>query len=131
MPAAGSAIIPCCMRMPFIGAPFCIAAMLRAVVCMDIGRRPEGLCIRDDRKPGWSFEILIREENIDVRGWLGMILVRDCFGVTRSLSFAASALELASCVILPGAGAEERAEAAPFGNAPEPVMFGYNAKRWL
>ena len=60
-----------------------------------------------------------------------MILARDCFGVTRSLSFAASALELASCDILPGAEPEECAEVVPFVNAPEPLVFGKNAKRWL
>src|SRR5437016_4180122 len=154
MPAAGCAIIPFCMRMQFIGAPFCITAMPRAVACMDIGLRPEGLCVStprpcpllspnfnpvrvgrelfsDDRKLCRPFEILIREESIDVPGCPVMILVRDCFGVARSLSFSVSALERVSCDILPGAAPEEFAEVGLFVNAPEPLMFGNNAKRWL
>ena len=74
---------------------------------------------------------MIREESIDVRGCLVMTLVRDCFGVTRSLSFSVSALELVSCDILPGAAPGEFAEVGLFVNAPEPLMFGNNAKRWL
>src|SRR5438552_1025234 len=110
MPAAGGAIIPFCMRMQFIGALLCIAAIPRAVACMDIGLRPEGLCFGEDRKLCRSFEILIREESIDVPGCLVMTLVRDCFGVTRSWLFAVSALELVSCDILPGAVLEDCAE---------------------
>ena len=154
MPAAGGAIIPFCMRMQFIGAPFCIAAMPRAVACMDIGLRPEGLCVStprpcpllsptfkavrvgrelfsDDRKLCRPFEILIREESIDVRGCLVMILVRDCFGVIRALSFSVLALELVSCDILPDAPPEDCAEVGLLVNAPESLTFGNNAKRWL
>ena len=131
MPAAGGAIIPFCMRMQFIGALLCIAAIPRAVACMEIGLRPEGLCFGEDRKLCRSFEILIREKSIDVRGCLVMTLVHDCFGVTRSLSFSVSALELVSCDILPGAAPVEFTEVGLFVNAPEPLMFGNNAKRWL
>src|SRR5437762_11521907 len=119
------------MLMQFISALPYNAAIPRAVACMDIGLRPEGLCFGDDRKLCRSFEILIREESIDVRGCLVMTLVRDCFGVTRSLSFSASALELVSCDILPGAAAVECAEVGLFVTASDPLMLGNNAKRWL
>jgi len=98
---------------------------------MDIGLRPEGICFGDDRKLCRSFEILIREESIDVRGCVVMILASDCFGVTRSWLFAVSALELVSCDILPGAVLEDCAEIGLFVNAPGPLTFGNNAKRWL
>ena len=115
--------------MQFIGAAFCNATMACAFACIDIGLRLEEFCVSDDRRFCRAFEILLRIDSIEVREWIGRILVRDCFEVTARLPSAVSARELSVCDILVGPAPDECAEFRLLVNGAGRAVFGDKAKR--